>query len=315
MFFLGLVTTSNPPEMTNLDGLRSLYAQTAPFYEAEIAPVFAPLADDLARWIVDCVAARLDYSLYDAFDVERAAVLPSRLRTLHALDLGTGTGLLARSLARSLGLVYGIDLSASMLNAARQFAPDNLRFIQADLHQLPLRRGAVQVVASNFGLNASEPKRSLRVIAGLLRRGEGMLAFQEWGAEDELSRIVDKMIEQYAPDEVPGLDDALREYYAAPKPWYDRLQDADDYYEMLKGLGCDLVWVREAPFVSVHLPSTEIFLRYKLAWPMRRLSIAAMSPTVRADFDADLRQQVGAFSNPDGSLVWSPPLFRVFATM
>jgi len=300
--------------MTNLDGLRSLYAQTAPFYETEVVPVFAPLAHDLSRWIVDCAAARLDYSLHDAFDVEHTTVLPPRLRALRALDVGTGTGILARSLASRLALVYGVDLSAPMLNAARQSAPGNVRFIQADLHQLPLRRGAVQLVASNFGLNASEPKRSLRAIAGLLRRGEGMLAFQEWGAEDELSRLVDKVIAQYVPDEVPGLDDALREYYAAPKPWYDRLQDADDYYEMLKGLGFDLVWVREAPFVHVHISSADIFLRYKLAWPMRRLSIAAMSPQIRADFEADLRQQVLAFTHADGSLIWSPALFRVFAT-
>src|SRR5215468_9416119 len=99
--------------MSNLDGLRSLYAQTAPFYEAQIVPVFAPLADDLARWIVDCAGARLNYSLYDAFDVERGAVASSRLRALHALDIGTGTGLLARRLVDKLVIVYGVDLSAS----------------------------------------------------------------------------------------------------------------------------------------------------------------------------------------------------------
>src|SRR5713101_3396948 len=97
MFFYGLCMVS--PEMINLDGLRSLYAQTAPIYEKEIVPVFAPLADDLARWIVDCAAARLDYSLYDAFDVERVAVSPPRLRALRAVAIGTGTGILARSLA------------------------------------------------------------------------------------------------------------------------------------------------------------------------------------------------------------------------
>ena len=90
MFFSGLCMVS--PEMINLDGLRSLYAQTAPLYEEEIVPVFAPLADDLARWIVDCAAARLNYSLYDAFDVESVTAAPSRLRALHAIDIGTGTG-------------------------------------------------------------------------------------------------------------------------------------------------------------------------------------------------------------------------------
>jgi len=301
--------------MSNLDGLRSLYAQTAPFYEAQIVPVFASLADDLARWIVDCAGARLNYSLYDAFDVDRNVTAPPRLRVLHALDIGTGTGLLARRLADKLAIVYGVDLSAAMLTVARSFASANVHFIEADLHQLPLRRGAVQIVASNFGLNASEPKRSLRALAALLRRGEGMLAFQEWGAEDDLSRLVDDVIEKYAPENVPGLDALVRDYYARPKPWYDQLQDVEDYYEMLKNMGFDLVWVREAPFATVHLPSAETFLRYKLAWPMRRLSIAALPPAIRAEFEAELRERVNTFTNPDGSLDWSPPLFRIFATL
>jgi SAM-dependent methyltransferase len=213
--------------------------------------------------------------------------------------------------------VIGVDLSPAMLNVARTFASaqPTLQFVEADVHHLPLARGDVALAVSAFGLNASTPKKVLRSIARVLRPGKGILAFQEWGALDPASKLVEDVLNEYVPDEVPGLDAALERHHAASKPWYDQLQYAEDYYEMLKEVGFDLVWVKEAPFVTVHMPSTETFMTYKLAWPVRRLSIAAMSEAQREAFYAEVRGKLSAHANHDGSFDWSPPLFRVFAVM
>jgi ubiquinone/menaquinone biosynthesis C-methylase UbiE len=304
--------------MSDIDGLRSLYAHTAPLYEQCVIPAFGPLADDLARWIVYCASAWLHYELADPFDPDLTDAFNTQLlRSMTALDLGTGTGILARALATTAGRVIGVDLSPAMLRVATRQAHGshlNVHFVAADLHRLPVRRGAAQLIVSSFGLNASTPKLALRSVAKALRPGHGMFAFQEWGAQDDCSRIVDEVLNAYAPDEIPGMDKTLRDYYDSPKPWYDQLQYAEDYYELLKQTGFDMVWVKEAPFVTVHLPSADSFLAYKLAWPQRRLTLGAMTEEQRADFYNAARARLQPNLNPDGSLDWSPPLFRVFAT-
>ena len=45
------------------------------------------------------------------------------------------------------------------------------------------------------------------------------------------------------------------------------------------------------------------------------LVVTTAFATIRADFESDLREQIRAFANADGTLDWSPPLFRVFATL
>jgi len=298
--------------MTDLPGIQTLYANIAPLYEQHVVPVFGLLARDLAQWITHCAADWQAGSLYDPFDLDDPPTTPQSLSTLTALDVGTGTGILARALAPQVGRMVGVDLSPDMLRvAAAQHTTG--RYIIADLHHVPLRRGAVQLVVSSFGLNASTPQKSLRSLAQVLERGSGILAFQEWAVEDDCTRIVNEVLKAYAPEDVPGVDDALAAYCAAPKPWYDYLQYAEDYYEMLKAVGFDLVWAKEAPFVTVHLPSVDTFLMHKLVWPLRRLTREAMSPAARSAFDAEVRERLRGYVNPDGTFDWSPPLFRVFA--
>lgn len=294
--------------MLDLNGVRCLYAQTASRYERQVVPVMRPLADDLATWIIRCAAAHRRGALYDPFDLEpgdvgRIATLP-----LTALDIGTGTGILARLLAPHVRQVIGLDLSLAML----QKADGAVSWVNADLHHLCVRHGAVDLVVASFGLNASSPKTAFRSVARALRPG-GLLIFQEWGAESECSRLVDEAFERYAPDEIPGLDETLLAYHAARKPWYDRLQDVEDYYEMLKQIGFELVWAKEQVFATAHLPSIVVFLDYQFAFPMRRLALAALSAEARAAFESDVRAQLRPYLNADGSLDWAPPLFRVCA--
>ena len=149
--------------MTDRCGIQALYALTAPLYEQHVVPVFGLLVPDLARWITRCLVDWQHDNLYDPFDLDNQ--LTERCRpALTALDVGTGTGILARILAPHVGQMIGADLSPDMLRIATS-RDTTSRYVIADLHHLPLRRGAVQLVVSSFGLNASTPKKSLRSLA------------------------------------------------------------------------------------------------------------------------------------------------------
>ncbi len=307
--------------MPDLDALQRLYATTAVLYETNIIPTFGPLAYDLANWVVRSYLEQATGGLRDPFAVdllgETFVHIHDRVRVL---DVGTGTGILARALGNNSMIsfrVIGLDLSMDMLKigAARcaDLGLNSIRFLRADVHRMPLRRGSIDLAVSSFGLNHTEPKKALRALAAVLRPGRGILAFQEWGAEDSCTQIVNELVKRYAPDDVPGLDEAMRECTTSRKPWYDQLQDEDDFREMLAAVGFKQVWAREAPFVTIHFDSVQGFLDGKLTWPARRLPIAAMSEATRAEFYADLNAGLAQYANPGGSLDWSPPLFRIFA--
>src|SRR5258708_38411131 len=132
--------------MTDLDGLRKFYAQTAPRYEDQVVPVFGPLAQSLANWIARCVAAQRTYSLLDPFDLDDSLSTPLA-GALSAIDVGTGTALLARNLASILGSnsrIVGVDASPAMLSVAQRLAPAIIRVAQADGHDLALPANVLQ---------------------------------------------------------------------------------------------------------------------------------------------------------------------------
>jgi len=284
--------------------IQTLYALTAPYYEKYIHPAVTPLAVDLARWIVRCCSENEAGSLYDPFDTAEntAGTLP-----LTALDIGTGSGLVASELAPFVKASIGVDISPAMLARAR-----HPWLLQADLHALPFPRRSFDLLVASFGLNTSEPRPAFKSLARLLRPG-GLLIYQEWGALDPCSACVDATFDAHLPDPAFGLPETLRSFLEAPKPWYDHLQDAEDHYEMLKSLGFDRVWVREAPFVSVRFDSPSVFLDYKLAWASRRLALNALPPETRDEILAALAAALAPLAEADGSLRWSPPLIRVCA--
>ena len=102
-----------------------------------------------------------------------------------AIDVGCGCGFTTLELARRVapgGRVLGIDISAPMLERARERAPAHLavEFIEADATTYPFEPAAADLLFSRFGVMFfAQPRKSFANIRRGLRR-EARLAFACW---------------------------------------------------------------------------------------------------------------------------------------
>jgi SAM-dependent methyltransferase len=97
------------------------------------------------------------------------------------VDLGCGTGLLTRSLAKPGRTVIGIDPSQTMLDYARQqLGAGSVTWIHGDVHALPQTGTADLAICTGnaiMHLSPEELPRALRSLANALRSG-GTLSFE-----------------------------------------------------------------------------------------------------------------------------------------
>jgi ubiquinone/menaquinone biosynthesis C-methylase UbiE len=275
--------------VNRLDLIRTLFDQSAERYERDIVPVLAPLTADLVAYAA-----------------------PQRSDC--ALDIGTGTGLVARLLAPHVRRVIGVDISPASLRAARSVPTTvNVHYARADIERLPFPAGGFSLVVASFGLNATDPAHSLRAIRRVIAPG-GRLVIQEWGPADALTLALDDLLAEFAPEE-PGealsvLHQALEEHSAI---WQDQFQDADDYREGLTDLGLDVEHAEEGAPVAIRLPTAETYLAFFLAWTSRFEEVRAMDEAACAAFYAAARARAAGAAQPDGSLIWQPVVFRITA--
>ncbi|GAB4549729.1 MAG: hypothetical protein OHK0023_14720 [Anaerolineae bacterium] len=299
--------------MNDLAIIRQLYAFVADHYERDISVANNQLAADLAHWLASCWGAYQQGLLHDAFDLAPRNPLAHPVEAV-ALDIGAGTGLLARKLATYYSTTLAIDLAPEMLYAAHggRFG-SRIGFLCADTHLLPIASAACDVIAASFGLNHTLPKRSLKELLRVLRP-HGLLVYQEWGAQDNLSAALSEVLNKYTDSiaEV-AFGEAMAAYFDAPRPWYDQLQDAEDHYLMLRELGYRLVWAKEAVFTGVSFPSIQAFMRYKMAWASRKIPFEILAEDQQAACLDEAHAALVPFAEADGSLIWHPPLIRVCA--
>lgn len=114
----------------------------------------------------------------------RAAVrLLGNVSGRRCLDAATGTGRIAKLLARRGGRVTGIDISRDMLRIARSgiketFCADTV-FLEADCERLPFYDGSFDAAVIGFGIrNMPHPGRALGELFRVLKSGAPLVVLE-----------------------------------------------------------------------------------------------------------------------------------------
>ncbi len=141
------------------------------------------------RGVFDSVASRYDlmndlmsgglHRVWKRFTVGQAALRPG----MRVLDLATGSGDLARAMARRRGVeVWMTDINASMLAIGRDRALDDglvLPAVQCDAERLPFGDESFDRVTVAFGLrNMTHKDRALAEMRRVLRPGGMVLVLE-----------------------------------------------------------------------------------------------------------------------------------------
>ena len=213
------------------------------------------------------------------------------------LDVGCGCGetTITAAAAASGGSALGLDLSAPMLEVARQLAAQagvaNARFLQGDAQVQPLRRGFHDVVISKFGVMFfGDPAAAFANIAAGVRTG-GRLAFLCWQDDDH--------------NEMFGIPmNAFRECARLPGPPREGLfEDPRRVTELLTGAGWTDVGteaINEPAWLGTDVADV---LRYVRRIRMVENLIAGLADDALAERAlASAAEQYAARLRPDG--VW-----------
>jgi SAM-dependent methyltransferase len=146
-------------------------------------------ADQIAYWNGD--AGKLWTERQEAQDQVLAPVSAALMRAAHAMpgehvvDIGCGCGATSIEIAAQVGAtgsVLGIDISAQMLQRARQRTPIGAvaTFIEADATTYPFATAAVDLIVSRFGVMFfADPIRAFANIRTGLKPG-GRIVFACW---------------------------------------------------------------------------------------------------------------------------------------
>jgi SAM-dependent methyltransferase len=133
-----------------------------------------------------------------ALQAERADFLAEKVRRLlgpftgaeAALDAGCGTGSCARARAPHVAEVVGVDLRADYLEAAREAAPENARFVEGDATGLPFGYAQFDLACSHRVLHhVRRPELAVSELARVTRPGGRILVADQLGSVDPLRSL------------------------------------------------------------------------------------------------------------------------------
>jgi SAM-dependent methyltransferase len=166
---------------------------------------------------------------------ERLTVLGVGLPGQRILDLGTGTGLLAREFARRGAVVAGVDISASQVAMARRLADEaglNVDFQAASAEMTPFADGSFDVITANQCWLYFDKAKMIPEARRLLAK-DGLLVTSHFSwlpRLDPLARATEALILKYNPrwtagdwsGEVPPMPGwAEAEFRLRAMFWYD----------------------------------------------------------------------------------------------
>jgi SAM-dependent methyltransferase len=132
----------------------------------------------------------ISFGLSDALKhaVQRLNAQPEDI----VLDVATGTGWTARSVARAGARVTGVDISAALLEAAQALSAHlrpRIAFERADAERLPFADGSFDRVISTFGvIFAQNQERAAAELGRVCRKG-GRLALAVWAPEGAVADL------------------------------------------------------------------------------------------------------------------------------
>ena len=127
----------------------------------------------------------------------RADALAERLRRFlqvrgdeRVLDAGTGVGALAFAFAPLVREVVAVDLVPERLDVARERAPENVSFVEADATALPFELASFDLAATLRTLHhVPRPELAVAELARVTRPGGQVLVIDQIGPIDPLAAI------------------------------------------------------------------------------------------------------------------------------
>ena len=164
----------------------------------------------------DLVAAKQDAGAAELQDELRAFVQPNGDERV--IDVGTGAGALALALAPFVAEVVGVDVEPELLARARDRAPANARFEEADGTTLPFADGSFDLAATARTLHhVHRPELLLAELARVTRLGGRVLVIDQLAPLDPLEALtVDRFERARDPDHQRLLSDQdLRQLFEA----------------------------------------------------------------------------------------------------
>lgn len=158
-----------------------------------------------------------------------SAALASLLPPLEVVDFGCGTGVLTVELARWAGHVTAIDRSGGALLKAKAEAArqgfKNITFLEADLHDLPLEGGSVDLVVVSQSLHHVDDIERVLAEGARLLKPNGRMVVLELLPHDE-SWVKERLGHQHLGFDPVVVREAMRAVGLEPQQIHPAPRDA-----------------------------------------------------------------------------------------
>jgi ubiquinone/menaquinone biosynthesis C-methylase UbiE len=225
----------------------------------------------------------------------RLVELAAPKRGDHALDVGTGTGLVAHLVAAKVGpgSVIGIDLSDRMLSIARSKKGKNLQFLGMAAERLVFKPETFDLVTMGESLAyLADPTDALAESHRVLRSG-GTLAVS-CQRRSLSTRAQDLFFQGLAPL-------ARRHYLSLPRYSSERarLGEPDVLPRLLGGAGFDVSKLTEMVTGGRTRNAQEWTDLMAGAGPLPYTLISGLGPRYRIELEAEVESAMASLGDPD----------------